>query len=1102
MNTLSYSANLRDIQRQLRMAESLRQVVATLNASLDRETVFATVAEQLQKMIGYDRMCIMLHEGDQLYIVYAIGDFKADIIGTSFSIDHSLGGITFAEQNPIIVSNVQTDSRWLAYEGTGKIRGWMGLPLLIQGKAIGVLVLDSYKVGTYQATDITAMQAFANQVAIAIENARLYEAEQKARRTAEIARQANIALTQSLALDDILQILLDYLAQLVPYDSANVFLLQSEDSISPVALRKYEQWVDDVEAIKQMRFNTRENKSFHDIFEKGRSLIIDDVTVYPDWETHKSSQHIRSWLGIPLIVGGQVIGCFSLDKIEPSFFTQEHLQAAEMLALQTAVSIQNAQLLEKAQNSAKELRIAGQVLQLLNATPTVADAFPKIAKIIKSITNGSRISLTTLDSSHQWATMISLDQPAPVLDKDVKFPITITACAENVLAGKINITPDLSQEIDFPAEKMLFSAGHRSRINVPLLVGKQILGSINVVWDYENGFDATLLPMMKQIAGGIALAMERARLFTESQQQAHQLVILNQLGRKLTSSINIVDLCELVVQTLADLLGYLSVSILLADKQGQYLKLQAIEGPHKGSLDMANYRQAYGQGLIGLAALTGKPIIANNAPEHPDFLPSKRINIQSELSLPLKLGDQVIGVLNVDSEQQDAFTDNDLSTLTIVADQLAIAIEKARLFEETERHTNELEVIIDVSMALREAEKTDEMVAILLAKVTQYVHGQMSRLYLRDPETDELVARGVYPYDPALLDLRLQPGQGISGWVMRTGRPHISQDWRNEKLSFVAMKEMAQLANLHSNIALPLRTQADIIGVMHISLAEQRPFTDGEVRLLTAVAEVAGTSLERAQLLETLEQRVIERTRALEEANQQLQELDRLKSKFVSDVSHELRTPITNLVLYLDLMARGKPNRQGHYLDILRLQAKRLTDLIEDILSLSRLEIGGDKVELSPIDLNEIVRQTTATYKPRIEEGDLRLEVDLQTDLPLILGERNQLMQVIVNLLSNAINYTPAGQITATTIFDEAEKEVCLAIRDTGIGIPADDQSFLFDRFYRGQEIARSNIPGTGLGLAIVHEIVQLHNGTISVTSEADVGTTFTICLPVIKDES
>jgi signal transduction histidine kinase len=244
----------------------------------------------------------------------------------------------------------------------------------------------------------------------------------------------------------------------------------------------------------------------------------------------------------------------------------------------------------------------------------------------------------------------------------------------------------------------------------------------------------------------------------------------------------------------------------------------------------------------------------------------------------------------------------------------------------------------------------------------------------------------------------------------------------------------------------------------------------------------------------TLELQVAARTRELAEANERLTELDRLKSKFVSDVSHELRTPIANLKLYIDLLTHGRPEKQAQYMAVLEQQIKRVVELVDNILELSRLEQrkAQDSV-YQAVALNEVVEQVVAALQPRAEAAGLQLMCVLAHNLPPAYGDANQLAQVITNLVVNALNYTPEGYVRVST--HAQSDQVCLRVADSGSGIAPEDLPHVFERFYRGQRVPKNDIPGTGLGLSIVKEIVELHSGRIEVDSQLGQGTTFTVQL-------
>ncbi len=341
----------------------------------------------------------------------------------------------------------------------------------------------------------------------------------------------------------------------------------------------------------------------------------------------------------------------------------------------------------------------------------------------------------------------------------------------------------------------------------------------------------------------------------------------------------------------------------------------------------------------------------------------------------------------------------------------------------------------------------------------------------------------------------------LTGWSRAewVGRPFIALVHADDAPLALRLFQRALHGETSSIFELGFRAKSgnDLVGEVLATLHIQ----DGQVVGVMGIARDV-TDRKRAEeairkLNAELEQRVAERTHALAEANERLKELDWLKSKFVSDVSHELRTPVTNLKLYVELLERGDPEKRDQYMNILKDQAGRLAQLVEDILDLSRLELGADRVKFAPVDLNALVARVVVAHRPGAEAAGLALTFEPGADLPPVRGERNQLAQVVTNLVANALNYTPAGHVRVSTCLAAQRDQVCLQVEDTGVGIDAEDMPHFFDRFYRGKRMVKSDIPGSGLGLAIVKEIVDLHGGSIEVDSQVRQGSTFRVWLPV-----
>jgi PAS domain S-box-containing protein len=243
-----------------------------------------------------------------------------------------------------------------------------------------------------------------------------------------------------------------------------------------------------------------------------------------------------------------------------------------------------------------------------------------------------------------------------------------------------------------------------------------------------------------------------------------------------------------------------------------------------------------------------------------------------------------------------------------------------------------------------------------------------------------------------------------------------------------------------------------------------------------------------------LERRVADRTRDLAGANARLQELDRLKSKFVSDVSHDLRTPLATLQLHLGLLERGEPEKRGSHVAALRAQVHQLIDLVEDILDLSRLEREEETAEFEAVDLNAVAERVVTANQARAKAAGLDLVFQPEANLPPVQGVHDLLSRLVANLTTNAIHYTSAGHVQVRTFREDGY--VRLQVSDTGIGIDPDELPHVFERFYRGRRARKSDVPGTGLGLGIVREIAELHGGSVRVESTVGEGSAFTVEFP------
>lgn len=517
--------------------------------------------------------------------------------------------------------------------------------------------------------------------------------------------------------------------------------------------------------------------------------------------------------------------------------------------------------------------------------------------------------------------------------------------------------------------------------------------------------------------------------------------------------------------------------------------------------DTANLHEMY---------VTGRPLVISDVRSYPGWVKREHWGgwLRSYLGAPVRAKGQVIGFLNFGCAMPGAYSQSMAENLQVFANQVGLAIENARSFTAAAQRAAELEALAQLSTALRTAHRSDEMVPIILEHTIRLGKAAAGILFRVEPGTGDLVAWGWQPAGLLAEPIRHAAGTGVAGYVAATGQLHMAEDIHLDPLTHPEAGEASYIEGVHAGLSLPLRTsEGQTVGVLQLGWAERRRFPPEETHLLVVLAEMSANALDRAHAMETLEQRVAERTAelrqreaALRAANERLQEMDRLRSQFISDISHELRTPLASIKTSLYLLAGETSERTEQYLATLRRETDVLIYLIEDLLQLSRLDSGRMRPYLTRVDVGELVKGLVIDRAPLMAEHGLTLQVQVDDGLPAAWSDRNMIIQVLSNLLTNAMNYTPdGGRITVQAAVREHDgrSHVTITVADTGLGLADEDRAHLFERFYRGTAARQTGATGSGLGLSICREIMELLGGDITVESQINVGSAFTIWLPL-----
>jgi len=439
----------------------------------------------------------------------------------------------------------------------------------------------------------------------------------------------------------------------------------------------------------------------------------------------------------------------------------------------------------------------------------------------------------------------------------------------------------------------------------------------------------------------------------------------------------------------------------------------------------------------------GKPVLSGEVRQDTRFAFAAGLSVCSVISVPLFLDDRAVGALIATSSERDAFSSEDLGRLNAFADQATVAVKNARLYEklvQEERQTAQLYQHMQ--------ERRDELEALLRG-----------------------IGDGVIVTDPKLNLLLMNP---VAARIFRV---------KSDVVSSVPLGVIIPHEQLLSLFEDALGGEEEAI-VREISL----PGTDEGEEVYQAMASSIWSASGQVRAVITV----------LRDITTQ-KELERMKSNFLSVVSHELKTPLHSIKGFVDIILMGKTGQitetQTDFLGTVRDQTTHLQSLINDLLEFSRLESGQVQLRLTDVSVAEVATAVVEQMKPLADEGQIRLENRVPADTLSIQADRMRIEQVLTNLIDNAIKFTPADGVVTVDATDLGE-DIQVTVSDTGIGIPADQLTSVFDRFYQVDGGSTRHYRGTGLGLTICKHIVEHHRGRIWVESEEGMGCTFFFVLP------
>jgi signal transduction histidine kinase len=460
------------------------------------------------------------------------------------------------------------------------------------------------------------------------------------------------------------------------------------------------------------------------------------------------------------------------------------------------------------------------------------------------------------------------------------------------------------------------------------------------------------------------------------------------------------------------------------------------------------------------------------------------------LNVPLMRDGDAIGVISVLRNEVSPFTPIEIGLLQTFADQAVIAIQNTHQFNETrealEQQKASGEVLAAISSSI--ADTTPVFDKILDSCQRLFAGDIVGVMLRRDDETIDLGAyagkgrerlREQFPR-------KLDPGSvsGIAILEQRTvdcpdiDAPDAPPDTRG----------FARIVGYGSIVATPMVFEGRSIGALWMARATRGPFPPKQLALLRTFADQAVIAIQNARLV----QEIKEKSRELEIASQH-------KSEFLANMSHELRTPLNAIIGFSEVLRErlfGDVNeKQDDYLKDIHTSGKHLLSLINDILDLSKVEAGRMELEPAAFDVPTAIDNAMTLVRERAQRHGIALSVDVAEGVAEIVADERKFKQILLNLLTNAVKFTPDGGSVAV-LAQRAGDMLEVSVRDTGIGIAKDDQEAVFEEFRQVGRHYTNKQEGTGLGLALTRRFVELHGGTIRLESEPGKGSTFTFTIP------
>jgi PAS domain S-box-containing protein len=1103
-----------ETRRRVTELDTLADIGQALSSTLREGELLQLIYEQTRRVMYAEHMFIALYDqaNAEVEVVFSRADELAE--GTRFPADEGLTGHIIKHRRSILLGeNVAERVRQMGLEVVGQpAASWLGAPMLTGDRVLGVIVIQHYTDPyAYDDSHRILLEAIASQAAIALENARLYKLTDARlqQRVQELTGLAVISqeLNTTFELERIFELVLDEAQRATHAEYGVVYLLNADTGNLDVRAT-YGYPADRLETISgaSLRYGAG---VVGRVVESARPALVNDVSADPNYL--RFMPDTQSELCVPISYATLIVGAINLESTELHHFSTEDSEYVQALASQAAIAIGNAQRREEQlqhgellRRRVEQLSTLFEIGQAFRSDRPLADTLEEVAYAIQTAVGFDIVIISVLEGDPplqrrvaaagipvmQFEQMKERRQPweavRAVLRDEFRISQSYYIPAEQHEATESLDTFDLVDAADQPRQPGQWHP--QDVLLAPLRGGQEhILGVISVDAPRDGAIpNRPTIETLEVFANQAAVIIENTRLYADLERRIDEIRRLNleleqrvqERTEDLRQALDQLTVERDRVETLFRITSELQASldldrvlnhaltlvneniqasravILLTSPQSDTLSSRALidvdQGLSAGETPMVLRR---GDGLAGWSVRRRKPAVVPDVLNDPYWIPEEggpQADARSALVVPLITADDVLGVLLMTHREPHYFTEAHSRLAEAAAAQMATAINNAELYRMIRESAERLGQMLrsqqeeaSKSQAILEGVAEGVMVADRRGKIILFNAAAERILGLRRGETigrstDDLL--GLY-------------GAGGTAWLN-------------------AMREWA------SSTYIPTEP---------VSFEQSLQIEDKYVRASIAPVMMGEEYLGAVSVFRDTTKEV---------------EVDRAKNEFVSTVSHELRTPMTSIKGYADLLMLGAagPLAEGqlHFMSIIKSNADRLSELVNDLLNISRLEAGRVALDVKPLRLDSLIEQVVNSLRGKIEEKGLTISTSVPDNLPAVNGDNDRVIQILTNLVSNAYQYTRhGGSITVRAQLDDAM--IRTEVIDTGVGISPEDQKKVFDRFFRSDDDYVQEFGGTGLGLAIVKQLVELHHGQLDLESQVGVGTSFSFTLPVAE---